>query len=595
MSKLHRRFEPLEPRFLLSGTGFVDGSFAAVRTQTTFSPPAAYSPPTVQLRELPVAEVEDRAEEFLSPKIVESPVSPPVVERLLSQESSIDSKVSLSDSKVELSRVSRQVIENSDVAATEVEVVRIIEEVKIVTPSSRTQNPDPVVVIEPAVSQDPTFSNGTTFAPGDVAVKEPVSTVSDDTTLTSNITRTLVDDRISLDKPLKAVAVRTSPTPISPKLVAITESSVAIKTSDGVRSLNYQKQPSRTEAGATANVVEDRKPTATDQGRTDLSATDGTDKQEPGEQKPGKDEGLAETDSCAAGSELLDTHRVWLAVVREPDTSEKTASLNAASNDPDAKLYEQKAAEGDRTAAAETQATVATSSPTVSRHASSQADNGNPFAKAADRVFSEEQSESGGRWATSRTLPPAEGALLLVTLGKPLTRLVTGDGRADVANVDCGLPGARTTFDRSRRNRRKTAEAQDRWQRRGDARDLTWLPPEKLPTDISHEPTDSAPEQTGDLHMAAESIPSRLADEVIFSHLDVTEPEDRSKPSGSWLPTLPSSDAWDSYGILGGAAIVTLTGTISVLAVDRHRRMHKQPHRVNLPAPAYTGRTLARG
>ena len=469
MSKFHRRFEPLEPRFLLSCAGLADGSLAAVSAQVA-SPPAtapraACSSPAAEPEELSLAKVEDRAEEFLSPT------------------------------------------------------------------GSNTRSLNPVVAIEPAVLHD--------------------------TTPTSNVTQQLVNDRVSISKPQKEVAVKTAPKP------------VAIATSDDVRSLDNQEPCSLKESDATAEVLKDRKPTA--------------------------------TDTSSAGSELLDAQKAWSAVAQDADTSGNTASPNTAGNDLDAKLYAQAPAEADRPPAApKAQAAVDTSSAAAPQRNSIRADQENPFAKAADCVFSEEQPESGARWAASHTLPPAEGALLVVALGKPLSRLAAGDGRVDVASVDCGLPDGRTTFGRSRRNRRKTEEARDRLSRRGDTRELTWLPPEKLPTEISHETTDSSQGQAEDSRPATEPIPSRLADLAVFSRLDIAKPEDRCKPSESWLPALPSSADWassadwDGYAVLGGAAAATLTGTISVLAIDRHRRIHDQQRRVKLPTPAYTGRTLAR-
>ena len=524
MSQTHRRFEQLEPRFLLSGTGIINGSFAAVSTRSVSSTQTPLSPPAVESQELPLAAVEDRADEFFAPTTVGS-----VVERLSPQE--------------------------------------------------------PTVELQVVVSIDATSDGTATFVTDDVAVKESVSVVSPNTAPTRDVTPTLSDDRISLDEPIKKVEVKSSPT-----LVAVAEPRVAATETYNVDlSEGRSGQRSLSEAEATAEVVEEVKPTTTDEAQDGESATDRADVSD--EQEADKDEGLAETDSSVAGSELVDARRAWLAIEQKSDTSEKTASNE---HDPDEISHGQTPTEAKSNAASQAQATVAVSSSTVSRQTSNQADQGNFLTMAADRVFSEEQSDSGDRWAASGILPPAEGALLLVSIGKPLTRLAAGDGRVDIANVDCGLPGARTAFDRSRRNRRKTAEARDRWQRRGDARELTWLPPEELPIDDLSETMEPPHEQAVDQRSAAEPIAARLADLAISSQQDVARPEDRRESCVSWLPTQPHLVAWDGYGVLGGVAVATLSGTISALAVDRYRRMHEQSGRVKLLAPAYTGRTLSR-
>ena len=543
----HRRFEQLEPRFLLSSTGIINGGFSAMSTRSVSSAGAPLSPPAVESKELPVAAVEDRADEFISPTAVEPLASPPIVSspvvgRLSPQEPKVDSQV------------------------------------EVVASSSKTRN------LEPAVPTDATSYGTISFVSDEVAEKESVSRVSSDTASTRDVTPTLPDDRLSLEEPIKKVVVKSSPT-----LVAVAEPRVAAETYNVDFSEGRSGQRSLSEAEATAEVVEEVKPTTTDKAQDGESATNRADVSDG--QEADKDEGLSETDSSAAGSELVVARKAWLAVEQETDTSEKTASNE---HDPDEKLHGQTPAEVKSNAAPQAQATVAASSHTDSRNASNQTDQGIPFSRAADRVFSEEQPDSGGRWAASGMLPPVEGALLLVTIGKPLTRLAVGDGRVDGARVDCGLPGARTTFDRSRRNRRKTAEARDQWQRRGDARELTWLPPEELPIDVLPETMEPPQEQAVDQRSAEEPIAARLADLAISSHLDVARPEDRRESAVSWLPTQLHSIAWDGYGVLGGVAVVTLSGTISALAVDRYRCMHEQSGRVKLPTPVYTGRTLSR-
>ncbi|MBN2295697.1 MAG: LEPR-XLL domain-containing protein [Pirellulales bacterium] len=557
MSKLHLRFEPLEPRYLLSISAFVNGDLANARTLAVSSIPASES------RELSVTAVEERSDELPSPVVVETLDASP--------------------------EVSPSVADISDVVKTEVEEVA---KVKIAETSNQTRNIEPVVAIEPVVSRELTSDNVTTsssdiatFESGSIVEKETVSAaLDDDITSTRNTIKPISDERISFDEAQTKVTVKTSPT-----LVAVAEKDVAIKTYDADRSLDNNQQRSLSESDATEEVIEEGKPTTTDRETTDISSSDSADRQETG-----KDEIQEKTDAGTNGRELVAAHKAQLAVNTESDRTENAASANDSDIDPDAKLHQQMTEKAGLTTTSQTQSTVAASSSTETRQSSNRAEQENPFTMASDLVFSEEQSDSGGRSAASRFLSPTEGALLLVTIGKPLTRLAGGDSRTDVAGVDYGMPGARTTFDRTRRNRRKTNEARDRYQHRGDVRDLTWFPPEEFTTDLIAEPLELSQEQTGRQLAASETISPGLADMVLVSHPEVAEAEDRTKSPESRLRTIPFSTAWDGYTLVGATAVMTLSGTISVLAVDRHRRIRAQDRHVKLPVPAYKGRTLAR-
>jgi len=406
---------------------------------------------------------------------------------------------------------------------------------------------------------------------------------TNDTTPTNNITRTAAGGNVNSSNSLTVVVKETSTV-----LLSTAKANVELETSDGVRSLDHQQQPSRPAEDETGEAAENGKPTTAGRDQNAVPTKDGA-----AEQEPGTDADLTETDS-GAGNEPRDADLACLAAVQGSDTSEKSVSPHAVSNDPAETLHEPAVIEANQPTTPGALATDATASPAAARRVSGRADAANPFAKAADRLFSGEKSESDGRPTGSQTLPMAKGALLLVTLGKPLTRLTAEDGRCTVANTDCDSPNPRSAFGRARRSRRRTAQAQRRWQRQKDARDTTWLLSEMRPTDRPEEAKESAPKRAGNSQPPLEPISPCLADLAVLSHLAVTGAEDRSKSPESRPATLPCSAGWDGCGLLAAGSAVTLSGTISVLAIERCRRARRQQRPVRLPIPAYTGATVAR-
>ena len=372
--------------------------------------------------------------------------------------------------------------------------------------------------------------------------------------------QTLSVGRTGVFKPQKEVAIKTSAT-----LITVAESNAELETVE------------REQTVAT-------KSDSIDKQESDKTVSENKDKEED----------PVQADAKTGDSEPADARQACLAVVHESQTTDKSASADAANQEHNIKLQQQAADEADPPAPARAQSCVAMCSPTPSQQASSQSEQENLLTMAADRVFCEEQPDADGRSMAARMLPSPQGALLLVTLGKPLSRLAGGDGRVDIVNTNCGSPAARTALDRSRRNRRKAAEAQDRWQRRGDVKESSWYPPEDLVCEIPPQSLESAQEPADDSRPAAEPLAPRLADLAIDSHLAVYDRKDSAGSSGPRPPALPVLADWDGYAVLGTASAAVLSTTISVLAADRYRRIHAQAHRIKLPRPIYTGRTLAR-
>ena len=582
MSQSHRGFERLEPRYLLSSMGLTGVDLSAMRTAAASAPPA-------ESQERPAVAAEEQTRELFAPAVIESldsPDSPDSQSVVSMREPAIDPKIAPVDAPQNVTE--QPVSQSEDITATEVKEVAVFEEVEkveVVTSSNRTFSTESAVVAEVSEPRSTTSTVTTTLTTADIAVNDPVSVASNDVLSTSNRSQTTIDDCIAVDNTQNIVKVKTTPT-----RVAVRDANTVVLTSSDQLSKDNKEQRSLAETDATVEVKGEGKPTTSDREQTDVSETDGTgtvDKQEPA-----KDETPARGDAVTEDEQLADANKAMSAVAREQNDSVRTSNGDEAVDDIEAKLHQQAATNDDRSAAAQTTTAAATNDTRVPQRTSNQSDGQDPFAMAADNVLSEEQSDADSRVKASGMLPQAEGALLLVALGKPLTRLAGGDAGADTSNMDSGSPAMRTNFARARRNRRKAAEERDRWHRRGDARNMAWLPPEELPIEILPATIETAENQAQTSRPAAEPIAARLADEVIFSHPDVDDEDDRSERHESRLPAL--AYAWGGYTFAGGAAMVTLGGTISVLAADRHRRIRSQERRVAPPPPTYTGRTLAR-
>ena len=542
MSEFHCRFEALESRFLLSSTGLVGNSFADISTKTVQT---TLSETVVESQRLPATEIEYLAEDFQSPTNRETPVEQtpvvqtPVVQAPVVQAPSeqLLSQQSMNDSEVKLSSVSLVPIANSSATLSTSNITSATAD--IATKEMKEKESVSAVSVDTASVDTATFN----------------------TTSTRNTTQTLTKDTISVDNSIEKVTVNTSTTSVT-----IAESNATTETTE-------RETPITSEA----------------------NDADRADKQEADKSvDENKDKTPVQADAKTGDNQPSDLYKMWLAVEQESNAPGKAVSAAAADNDADAKPQQQAADKADGIAAIRTQATVTTNSPLILRQASDQTDQGNPLATAADHIYSEEQSDSDGRLAVSRTLPSPQGALLLVTLGQPLSRLAGGNSRVDVVNMDCGSPTARTSFDRSRRNRRKAAEARERWQRRGDVKDLTWFPPQDLANEIPPQPMESDQARADDPRSAAKPIAPRLADLAIAAHLDVCDKDNSSKSSESRTQALPALADWDGYAVVGTTSVAALSATISVLAVDRYRRNHAQERRIKFPLPVYTGRTLAR-
>ncbi len=477
---------------------------------------------------------------------------------------------------------------------------RVIKESSIVEPQSpaasdtatrrsEIQDPEPTTVaVEPVEPYDRPSDDNAVSINDDVAVRKPASEASTGTAPareTESATNTTpASDDADARKSLAVTAAE--PAPGAPEVV---QSRVEPDTSDDGRSGSQQPQRSRTEADATEETSSVRKPATADQSNGVLSATG-----ETAEQGALNDEGLAETDSCAADNEPGGA--VTSETAPAPATTIKTTSPDPASNDPAASPCEPAAMEANQPAASAAPTSTPTgSSSAAARYDSNQDNPEDGFGKLVECVFAEEGSEPGdSQRAASQTLPVTEGALLVVALGKPLTRLAAGGEPVDAMGMDCGSPGTRATGGRSRRDRRNTAEARSRPQRRKDTRDVTWLPFDRSANSRPQIATQSSGEQAGDLRPSAEPISPGLADLAVFSQLAVSMSEDGSRSSESRSPILPSRAAWNDYGLLGVAATATLAGTVSVLAVERSRRLQSHRPCVGLPKPTYTGPTLSR-
>jgi hypothetical protein len=173
-----------------------------------------------------------------------------------------------------------------------------------------------------------------------------------------------------------------------------------------------------------------------------------------------------------------------------------------------------------------------------------------------------------------RALPVVSGALLAVTMGKPLSRLgATGDATTDGGAAEArGASGGSVAWDERRRQQRSNRVAKTKRHENDQPREDS--PHREAGSDqqAGGGPIDFAADQRG----SADSTPI--------------------SPPAAALASSPSQSPseWDQMEILAIASSGVTVGAVSMLAMGRSRRT--QPSAGTQPiGPAYTGTTMASG